>query len=384
MEQLGNVNVSGLSLSQAMRNDLAGGLSVAAFNSKYAGNGFQPISTSRQLAAPAPAAPAPAAPAANVSQPLFDFAAQKKAESDALIAKQNAQQESLFSNYENIRKGQEALPALYNRLQTEAGIPGLAQASQSIKDEIYKTKNTLDRLAEDVTARTTGTLTTDAQRRRLTTAESEPLQTNLGRLGTGLAPIADMLTSANQSVATQLGLQTQQQDRELEPVKMRINAISDRFAREITGFTSSKETELSAVLDKLTRDRQLSDRDWELAQTLAAEERAFARQKSLAASQLTNYNTGNNTNTTETPKNPYTYNDWASGGVVSSADQPLKVTGNTLQPTAGGLQGATGINTGMVGNLQGAGFQNYNFLAPVSTPTMSVNNTPYTGRVTVR
>ena len=328
---------------------------------------------------------APAAPAANVSQPLFDFAAQKKSESDALIAKQNAQQEGLFSNYETIRKNQEALPALYNRLQTEAGIPGLSQASQAIKDEIYKTKDTLDRLAQDVTARTTGTLTTEAQRRRLTTAESEPLQTNLGRLGTGLAPIADMLTSANQSVATQLGLQTQQQDRELEPVKMRINAISDRFAREITGFTSSKETELSAVLDKLTRDRQLSDRDWELAQTLAAEERAFARQKSLAASQLTNYNTGNTANTPETPKNSYSYNeDWASGGVVSSANQPLKVTGNTLQPTAGGLQGATGINTGMVGNLQGAGFQNYNFLAPVSTPTMSVLNTPYTGRVTVR
>lgn len=227
--------------------------------------------------------PAPASDTA-----LTDFAAKQKAESNALLTRQNAEQESLFSNYENIRKNQEALPALYNRLQTEAGIPGLSQASQSIKDEIYKTKDRLDRLAEDVTARTTGTLTTEAQRRRLTTAEAEPLQTNLGRLGTGLQPIADMLTSANQSVSTQLGLQTQQQDRELESVKLRINAISDRFAREITGFNTAKETELSAVLDKLQRDRQLSDRDWELAQTLAAEERAFSRQKALARDNLLN------------------------------------------------------------------------------------------------
>lgn len=72
---LGNVNIAGLSLSAAMKSDLAGGMSVVAFNAKYSATaGFQPIATSRQLApapAPAPApsipevpapAPAPAAP----------------------------------------------------------------------------------------------------------------------------------------------------------------------------------------------------------------------------------------------------------------------------------------------------------------------------------
>ncbi len=230
-------------------------------------------------------APAPA------SNPLQDFATQQKQASDALLTRQKQEQEGLFTNYEGIRKNQEALPALYNRLQSEAGVPQLGEQAQMFKNEIYKTKDRLDRLGEDVVARTTGYNVSDAQRRRLETAEAEPLQTNLGRLGTGLAPVADMLSSAQRGVETQMGLQTQQQERELEPVKMRINSISDRFARELTGFTSDRELQLTGILDKLQRDRQLADRDWELAQTLAAEERAYARQKATAASALASYNT---------------------------------------------------------------------------------------------
>jgi len=292
---------------------------------------------------PAPSAPAPApAPASN---PILDFAAKSKAESDALLARQKAEQEGLFTNYEKIRNNQEALPALYSRLQNEAGIPGLSQASQAFKDEIYKTKDRIDRLAEDVLARTTGTLTTEAQRRRLQSSEEEPLQTNLGRLGTGLAPIADMLSSANQSVSTQMQLQTQQQERELEGVKLRINAISDRFARELTGFTSNKETQLTGILDQLERDRFLSDRDWKLAQDLAAEERSFSRQKALAAQQLSAYSTGGGSGTSNTPTISYT--DWANGGNYSTAQNTRQAVTTSL-PTVNGVTGPFALNNKVV------------------------------------
>lgn len=59
---VGSVNVAGLELSAAMKSDLAGGMSVVAFNAKYSKTaGFQPIATSRQLA---PASAPVAAPAA--------------------------------------------------------------------------------------------------------------------------------------------------------------------------------------------------------------------------------------------------------------------------------------------------------------------------------
>lgn len=281
MATLGNVNIDGLSLSPAMQSDLASGMSVTAFNSKYAGSGFQPIALTRQVGAAAPA-PAAAAPG-NVSQPLFDFAAQQRAESDALLARQRAEQQGLFDQYTQKIGSQEQLPALYQRLQQEAGIPELSGQAQAFKDEIYRVKGLLDRLGEDVTSRTQGTLTTESMRNRIIAAEGDPLRTNLARLGTGLQPVADMLTSAQGQLSTVLPLYMQQQDRELRPLEMQIDALGDRFAREITGFNSNKETQLTAILDKLTRDRELSDREWQLAQDLAAEEREFSRQKQLAA-----------------------------------------------------------------------------------------------------
>lgn len=256
---------------------------------------------------------APAAPAAN---PLQDFAAKQKAESDALLARQNTEQEGLFGQYKTTLQNQETLPAIYNRLQAEAGIPELGQRSQTYKDQIYATKDKLDRLGEDINARTTGYNVSESQRRRLETAEAEPLQTNLGRFGTALAPITEALSSAQNNVTTQLGMYASERDRQLRPLEMEINSLSDRFAREITGFNNNKETTLTSILDKLQRDRVLSDRDWELAQTLAAEERAFAKQKSLASQQLSSYNTAS---TSTTPaKAPTSYKDWSSGGVVNT------------------------------------------------------------------
>jgi hypothetical protein len=312
-------------------------------------------------ATPAPVAAAPATPAVD---PLKTFVDSQKAASDALIARQNAEQEGLFGNYETIRKNQEALPALYSRLQNEAGIPGLSEAAQGFKNEIYKVKDRLDRLSEDVTARTSGTLTTEAQRSRLETAEAAPLETNLSRLGTGLAPISDMLTSANQSVSTQMELQADQQERELEPIKLRINAISDKFAREITGFTANRELELTGILDKLERDRELSDREWELAQTLAAEERDFSRQKALAASSLGSgtYLGGDNTTTTQTttPTSTYralpslptpapTFNDYASKQAATGSGTPYALPKSTVKtPVKTSLNNLNPFNVGVL------------------------------------
>jgi hypothetical protein len=98
-----------------------------------------------------------------------------------------------------------------------------------------------------------------------------------------------------------MGLQTQQQDRELEPVKLRINAISDRFARELTGFSADRELGLTTLMDKLKRERELSDQEWTRAQQLADEERAYQRQKAAAAASLANYTTASRPTATDTP-----------------------------------------------------------------------------------
>lgn len=208
---------------------------------------------------------------------------------NTLLGKQKAEQQGLFGQYSTTSAGQEKLPALYERLNTEMGIPELNKQAQVFKDQIYSTKDLLDRLNDDIQSRNSGTMTTESQYRRQIAAESQPLQTTLSRLGTGLQPVSDLIQSGQQQLSTVLPLYMQQQEKELKPVEMQINALGDRFSREITGFTTNKQNELTTLMDKIQRQRELSDREWQRAQDLAKEEREFARQKSLAKINLDQY-----------------------------------------------------------------------------------------------
>ena len=203
----------------------------------------------------------------------------QKTDFQALLDKQRQEQEGFFGQYEQARGGQEALPALYERLRREQGLPELQQQMSGFKGEIYKVQALLDRLGEDVNSRTTGTFTSESQRRRIEAAEGGELRSQLGRLGTGLQPLVEQYTGKVGEVSNILGLTTQQQERELEPMKMRLAAVSDRFSREITGFSEGRQNELSVLLNKLENDRQLENREWERVQTLAAEEREWTRKK---------------------------------------------------------------------------------------------------------
>jgi len=217
------------------------------------------------------------------NQQMQEFANQQKQAYADMLARQKAEEEGLFSQYEDTIGGQESLTELYKRFREEQGLPGLEDQIGSYKDEIYSVKSLLDSLEEDINTRTKGKFVNESQRNRQLAFEQTPLQNTLGRLGTGLEPLVEQQTAGLQQVSTLLGLTKEDQDKALRPMEMRINAISDRFAREITGFNSNKETQLSTLLDGIQRGRELSDRDWQLAQTLAAEEREFSRQKDLIA-----------------------------------------------------------------------------------------------------
>ena len=200
-----------------------------------------------------------------------------------LLASQEKKQEGLFKQYETKSAGQEKMADAYTRLSGEAGLPDVQKQLDIYKGNIYQIQGLLDELDKNVTERTTGTLTSEAQRQRQIAYEATPLQANLAKLGTAAAPLREQLTSTQQTIATQLGLQSQDQLKELQPLIMRIDATSDRFSREITGYTTSKQNELSIMLEKLQRSQALDDAEWKRVTALAAEEREFARQKQLIA-----------------------------------------------------------------------------------------------------
>jgi hypothetical protein len=237
-------------------------------------------------AAPAPAAAPPSAGQKSAQQLYDERVAADNAARQAMLDRQNSEQDSLFGEYGNKLETQERGTAMFDRLSRELGINDLGASAQAIKGQIYGVKDLLDRLDEDVNSRTSGTMTSDAMARRIKAHEGGELNTQLGRLTTGLAPVADMLSSAQGMLGTKMQLETADQQKELEPLKMRINSLSDRYAREITGFEQSHEDTLNNLLNKLERERTLADREWQLTQQLAAEQREFQRQKELATMQL--------------------------------------------------------------------------------------------------
>jgi hypothetical protein len=214
---------------------------------------------------------------------LQNFVNSNNQQVQGLIDSQNSRQDSLFGQYKDAVAGQEKLPDLYSRLSNEAGIPDLSNQLKIYKDQIYRTKDLLDKLDGDITSRTQGTLTTEAMRDRMVASEGNTLNTQLSRLGTGMAPISDQLTSAQNQLSTLLPLYEQQQEKELSPLTMQINSLSDRFAREITGFTTQRENTLASVMDAITRGRQVDDATLQQAEQIAAQERQFQQQRALAA-----------------------------------------------------------------------------------------------------
>jgi hypothetical protein len=225
---------------------------------------------------------------------LTDFASQQAAQFQKLLAQQKKEQEKLFKKYEAKIGSQEKLTDAYGRMQGEYGVPELEKQAGVFKEQIFTVKNLLDRLDEDVSTRTKDYLVNEAQKNRQIAAEGGELRTQLGRLGTGLEPVSEMLSTTQSKIATALGLLQEDQQKELQPLIMRIESLGDRFSREITGFTASSQNQLSALLDQIQRDRDLSDRDWELAQTLAAEERQWARTKANISTGIANNSTAVN------------------------------------------------------------------------------------------
>lgn len=307
----------------------------------------------------APAAAPAAKPRADEGS-LQRFADSQTAAMNALLERQKQEQQGLFNQYTQKIEGQEKLPDMYGRLQNELGIPELSAQAQVFKDQIYGTKNLIDRLDEDITSRTRGTYTTAGMKNRIEAYEGEKLNTTLSRLGTGLAPVADMLTSAQGQLQTLLPLSIQQQDRELKPLEMQINSLSDRFAREISGYNSNKETQLTALMDKLERDRYLDDRDWELAQQLAKEERDFSKQKQLAQMSLSAYaglgGGGGGAAKSSTPAP--TYSQWQGLSVGNGGSNlQISVPSSSLQGGSSGikLQGTSPYLQGSSFSLQGGG-----------------------------
>lgn len=244
---------------------------------------------------------------------------------------QALKERQLFSQYRTAIGRQEKLPDVFRQAQEEAGVQDLRSGINLFNEQSQGVKSLIDRLPENLAERTQGTFTTQGQRDRQLAVEQGDLNTQLSRLTEGLNPLVQAYGMASGDIGQLLEATYKQNMTELDPYQKRIEVMSDGFARQLTGFTNQKQNELTALLDKLERQRYLSDREWEEAQKRAAEEREYARQKSLIADQNSSLS-----------KYLKTLNQGGGGGQTRGL--PTLNTGSLSQ----------GGNSGMQGNFSGS------------------------------
>lgn len=219
-----------------------------------------------------------------------DLAAQQKQGFSDLLNQQNATSQGLFNQYTAASQAQPKLVDVLNNAQQQAGIGGLQQGINLFNGQLTNTKGLIDNLNTDTAARTAGTGANQAYLDRLRASEGGQLNTQLSRLTNGLGDVTNAFNTSNANTGQLLSATQADQQTALHPLELQINAMSDQFARQITGFTTSSQNELDTLMTKLQNQQTLNNDEWQRANTLADQETQFQQARQLAAQQSASTN----------------------------------------------------------------------------------------------
>src|SRR3990167_203421 len=133
--------------------------------------------------------------------------------------------DALIDRLATARAGAEAFKPSerFRTLGEERGLPGIKEQIGTFDEEIAKTTDFLDRLEEDIKARTGGFIVGESARRRIEAAEREPLTRELGRLTTAREAAAGRLERERTDILTQLGFEKAEAGAPLEALREEID-----------------------------------------------------------------------------------------------------------------------------------------------------------------
>ena len=212
------------------------------------------------------------------------------------VQKLNTTEDTAFSDLVMAMKARKSPLDVYTGLEEASGLPAMRTGAISLTKAISDIEDTLETVEPDVAARSRESLVTEAQRRGIVTQRKEPLLENMGKLTTGLGRLKELIGLTGQDVGTKANLYAQGEEQKIEVQKLQYTTLVDRNARLLSGFTSDKETKLQILRDKLQRQQQLSDMEWNLTNTLTADEKSYTRQLQKAAADAGYKVTGSESN----------------------------------------------------------------------------------------
>lgn len=148
-------------------------------------------------------------------------------------------------------ENQPSISDFYTNELNTLGVPDLQKTVQTFKDQTSQVNDQLNNLTADINARTTGTLTSQAQADRMNTVEGGVLRNQLAKLGTSAQPATDALSNALDTAKTMAGF-----------------------------FTTDQQNQMSVIMDKIKRGQALTDQETTQANDLA---KIAAQAKATAA-----------------------------------------------------------------------------------------------------
>lgn len=190
----------------------------------------------------------------DISSLMGQWDTQRKATEDAAAAREN----DFLTRFRGAISGQEGVSAMASRIGNELGLPGL-------QSNVTNLSTLLQNMPYTQKAATAGTDVNQNQLDRIIASKASALAPTV----TG---VTNAYNAATQNLGTQLGYGVQQQQKELLPYSTEASMLSDRAAREVSGYTTQMQSELDALISKMQTDAQLKESELSRMQQLATAE----------------------------------------------------------------------------------------------------------------
>lgn len=187
----------------------------------------------------------------------------------------NAGENALVDEYVGAIQNQAKPLDIYQGMEEAAGIPKLRITANTLAEQVGDLEDTIRRVDQNVNNTTRNSFVTEGQRQGMVESRKAPLRENLSYTATGLGRVQDSITRNLQDLNQRMGYVMAGQDRELMPYQVQLQVMADQNARMMTGFGQDQQNRLSLLMDKLNRERYLSDREWEEASQLRIMEKQY-------------------------------------------------------------------------------------------------------------
>lgn len=201
-----------------------------------------------------------------------DTLAKQKADNAALLASQAGQESDYLNRYKGAIAGQETSSAMAKRLGTELNIPTLSANAAMLN-------RTVRELPQTYSAATRGF---DVNANQL----SRIIGQKTSELSPALTTANEALASANQTLATQMGYELSDQEKQLLPYTTEKELLTNKLARETSMYTAQNENELNTIIQKIASGIQVSEAEKDRAVQLATAERNYNLAKEQLSAQV--------------------------------------------------------------------------------------------------